>query len=150
MKETQLLLEQNQDASVKTVRIEFDGGTPCNNPQKGFGNGYGSYKINDEPIYRLRFNRPMSNNVAEISVLIHALRTVYQRGNPEFVMLEIHGDSQIALNRCTRGLTAKQRRSVRNPDFGNACDELRTLCTQFAHVHTNWRGRDASVKLFGH
>lgn len=134
---------------MKTIRIEFDGGTPCNIPRLGYGNGYGSYKIEHFPIMRLNFGTPMSANVAEIRTLIHAIELVSEWGNHASTILEIHGDSKIALNRCKKKLTAKQMKKS-SPDFAEACNVLCGLCDLFAIVETHWRGRQASVKLFGH
>lgn len=80
------------------IRIEFDGGTSCNIPRLGYGNGYGSYKIDNEPVYRCFFNRPMSANAAEILTLVHAINTIRSRDFPVGqIRISIYGDSQIAL-----------------------------------------------------
>lgn len=134
---------------LRKIRVEFDGGTPCNNPRIGYGVGYGSYKIDGQPIVRMNHGLPMSANVAEMTTVICALRDVQiQFGND--VHVSIFGDSQIALLRCTKGLTEKRRRSFNNNSFSRSCDTLYSLCQQFSMVSTHWRGRAASVRLFGH
>lgn len=133
------------------VRIEFDGGTPCNIPRLGYGMGYGSYQIcvngHVYSIVRRNFGVPMNANVAEISTLIAAIKSVVKCYNPENTSLEIHGDSKIALNRCSAPLKPKK---TYDSAFAAAVTELQALCAQFASVTTCWRGRQASVKLFGH
>lgn len=132
------------------VVIEFDGGTPCNIPRLGYGEGYGSYQIRSgntrAPIVRRQFGRPMSANVAEISTLIAAIRTVMKTYTPENTALDIYGDSKIALGRCWRPMKA----TAPDGDFKTVANELFGLCGQFAAVKTNWRGRISSVRLFGH
>lgn len=147
------LLHQKDHAALNKVRVEFDGGTPCNIPSKGYGDGYGSYQLccngHVYPIERVNFGRPMSNNVAEISVLIRAIEAVARLHKPEKTILEIHGDSQIALGRVKKQLWPKQREN-KSPDFVEACDRLWALCFAFHEVTTHWRGRERSVKIFGH
>lgn len=135
--------------NITTVRIEFDGGTPCNIPRLGYGLGYGSYRIDSAKIVRLQFYVPMSANVAEIMTLARAIEAVCNYHEPASTRLSIHGDSKIALNRCNSALKAKQKKK-NNEAFSDACHILHTLCQQFAEVETHWRGRAASVKLFGH
>lgn len=140
-------------APSDTVRIEFDGGTSCNIPRLGYGIGYGSYRINDRPIVRVNLERAMSANAAEVWTLVRAIREI---GNLWFLpnhklRVEIHGDSKIALARCHKLPKPGKFKGVqRSGEFLNACGELRRLCDQFAEVTTHWRGRAASVALFGH
>lgn len=141
------------------VRIEFDGGTPCNIPRLGYGYGYGSYQIQNcatgelLPIVRIQFGKPMSANVAEVSTLIRALQEVERLYGKEIV-LEIHGDSQIALNHaaCKRPAGKKGRARLANGAglFQVVARELRELVSGFFYVETKWRGRARSVKVFGH
>lgn len=138
---------------TRTVRIEFDGGTPCNIPRLGYGDGYGSYKIDSEPIYRLNFRIPMSANVAEITTLRRAVESVAQTFGKDGIALEIHGDSQIAL-KWARGATeqgkvAKMSKG-RSDDFAGAVAMLLVSIAGFSAVKAIWRGRAASVVLFGH
>jgi hypothetical protein len=137
----------------RTVRIEFDGGTPCNIPRLGYGDGYGSYKVDSEPIYRLNFRIPMSANVAEITTLRRAVESVAQSFGKEGIALEIHGDSQIALkwarNATESGKRAKMGKGASN-DFAGAVAMLQGALEGFAIVKAIWRGRAASVELFGH
>lgn len=133
---------------IRPVRIEFDGGTPCNIPRLGYGDGYGSYRIDQQEIRRLEFQTPMSANVAEITTLTRAIEEVARTHNPQNTRLDIYGDSQIALNRCRFPVKAKM--AVSNPTFAAACQALHAACAQFAEVETHWRGRAASVELFGH
>jgi ribonuclease HI len=133
------------------IHIEFDGGTPCNIPRLGYGNGYGSFIIVDggtrQPIRRLEFGQPMSANVAEISTLIAALRCVAKNYNPENTFLEIHGDSKIALSRCSKPLKMKR---TYDSMFAEAVTLLQQELKSFAGFETRWRGRAKSVELFGH
>lgn len=139
-------------SELQTIRVEFDGGTPCNIPRLGYGIGYGSYKINGQPIVRVTHGIPMSANVAEIMTLVSALKDVQvQFGNR--VKVKIFGDSQIALNwaagHTPSGKKKKFSKKVNQP-FRDAVDALRLMTTQFSIVTTNWRGRAKSVELFGH
>lgn len=145
MNEQMQLLPQSQ---LRTVRIEFDGGTPCNIPRLGFGIGYGSYKIDSEPIVRIDHGRPMSCNVAEIETLICAISDVTERFEPSCTVLNIHGDSQTALHRCIHPMKPKHRRL--NTCYGQSAQRLWSLCGRFQNVSIHWRGRSVSVKLFGH
>lgn len=136
-----------------TFKIEFDGGTSCNIPRLGFGNGYGSYKINDEPIHRCNFNQPMSANAAEIRTLGYAVKAIVDRGiDPSKAILVLFGDSQIALNwarKCFFNQPAKVSKKA-TPEFIDAICELRLYLTKFLAVHTHWQPRLKSVATFGH
>lgn len=129
------LLQKRDNAAVHKVRIEFDGGTPCNIPARGYGLGYGSYQIRSgehvNRVARVNFDVPMSANVAEISTLIRAIRSVMKSYNPENTSLEIHGDSKIALNRCS---TPLKRKKHYDSNFAAAVTELQSLTCQFASV----------------
>ena len=146
-------LQRNQSNPLKhQVKIEFDGGTPRNIPSRGYGLGYGSYQISSNGqisrIVRRDFGIPMSANVAEISTLIAAIKSARKNYTPSMTILEIHGDSQIALNRCSKPVSDKLR--IKSPDFCAAVDELQLLLSEFKSFTTHWRGRAASVRLFGH
>jgi ribonuclease HI len=135
--------------------IEFDGGTPMNSAKRGFGEGYGSFCVNGGKIIKRQFGIPMSNNVAEVSTLILAIRFVQmslvsQGLDANTAALHIIGDSTIALNRCHKAPKANWKGTPQNPDFIAACSELYQLCRMFHSVKTEWRGREASVRLFGH
>ena len=131
----------------KTVKIVFDGGTPCNVPSRGYGEGYGSFTLNGQRPWRLQFGEPMSANAAEIRTLICAIRVVLLvESNPHNVILEITGDSQIALGRCHKG----RKPPKGSGPFVRACEELLIVCSQFHKVRTKWHKRERSVELFGH
>lgn len=135
------------------IRIEFDGGTSCNIPRLGFGNGYGSYKINDEPIHRCNFNRPMSNNAAEIETLAYAIGAIKDRGHDiKFVSLSIFGDSQIALRWAKKCLCSDALKLPKKttPGFREAICKLRENITGFPIIFTYWQPRLKSVATFGH
>lgn len=153
-KQVELLFEQRVKSGtpVQMVRVEFDGGTPCNIPRLGYGIGYGSYQINDSPIIRIDHKVPMSCNVAEIATLVCALEEVraqYGTG----VGLTIHGDSQNALAWSKKELNKsrlKRMTTDKNPVFMAAVRRLRAAIEPFPFIETHWRGRAASVKLFVH
>lgn len=153
--------EQNREMK-HTIRIQFDGGTPCNVPRLGYGIGYGSYQIDDQPIVRLDHKRPMSANAAEIFTLVIAIQDVINQCSREQgksrrlinqIRLEIEGDSKIAL-KWARGVTDKGAPSKLakggSQEFLNAVQSLRAVLKGFGEVCTTWRGRAASVALFGH
>ncbi len=134
---------------MKTISIEFDGGTSCNIPRLGFGEGYGSYQIGDQPIKRVKFGKGHSCNSAEIRTLISALHDLADQMPPHMVNLEIHGDSQIALKWANPKYMKKPSHKT-TENFRNAIVELRKIAIMFANITTKWRGRDVSVALFGH
>src|SRR6266849_473663 len=79
--------------------IGFDGGTSCNIPSLGYGDGYGSFRIDNGPLRRIAFKRPMSNNAAEIFTMAAAIKIAKENGA---TALKLVGDSQIALNWANR------------------------------------------------
>lgn len=136
---------------MKTVHIRFDGGTPCNVPSKGYGIGYGSYQINDEPIVRVDHGRPMSANTAEVLTLVQALSEI----GGETTAIVVMGDSQVALK--WLDVAAGHRRATKlanvSPEFREA---VQALCAMFSAltsrlaVRAQWTPRAESVALFGH
>ncbi len=126
------------------IRIEFDGGTSCNIPRLGFGNGYGSYKINDEPVHRCFFNLPMSANAAELRTLWYAAKALIDRGiDVATSTLLVVGDSQIAL-----GWAGNPKKTT--PEFKESVALLRECLDKFYRVETVWQPRLKSVATFGH
>jgi len=145
---------------AQKIRIEFDGGTPCNIPRLGYGIGYGSYQIQNcatgeiEPVVRVDHKRPMSANAAEVLTLVRAIQEVVSRFGRE-VELDIHGDSQIAL-KWARGATESGRKiktlkqRAGSDEFLAAVLTLRDLVKGFPTIKATWRGRQRSVEVFGH
>ncbi len=140
------------------ITITFDGGTPCNNPRLGYGDGYGSYQLAMPDgrctLQRVSFMRPMSANAAEIFTLIKAVQEVLSRGyRRELTTLRIVGDSQIALkwaagkNRFGRPAKISENTSQ---EFRNAIQSLRDILAGFECVETTWQPRHKSVAIFGH
>lgn len=125
--------------------IEFDGGTDCNDPKKGYGEGYGSYQIDGGNIVRVKFGKGHSNNSAEIRTLIAALRDLAEDGRLGRVLCR--GDSQIALNWITQKSGPNRKSSE---GFLEAVEMLREEVKRFVKVKGEWRRRNHSVKLFGH
>lgn len=148
-------LFNQQPTEIKhTVRIEFDGGTPCNDPKKGFGIGYGSYALNGGAPIRLSHGIPCSNNAAEVLTLVSALHYVRKTYDPEGVRLIVVGDSQITLNwvRRTSGeLKAKKNKKPSgSPLFRDSIKRLSDALHQFGKIEVRWQPRVKSVKTFGH
>jgi ribonuclease HI len=135
-----------------TYTVQFDGGTSCNIPRLGFGNGYGSYQINDEPIHRCNFNRPMSANAAEMFTLVYAVQALLDRHiDPELTDLIIIGDSQIVLNRVAKAFDNSPVNSKGgSPEFYEATSRLQDIITKFRSVKVEWQARLKSVAVFGH
>lgn len=134
-------------------RIEFDGGTSCNIPRLGFGNGYGSYKINDEPVHRCNFNQPMSANAAEINTLAYAVKAIRDRGiDTSQTSLVIIGDSMITIgwvNYIARKEKRKFSKKATEP-FKDAVAKLYEVLPGFAQISAKWQPRIKSVATFGH
>lgn len=148
---------------LRTVSIEFDGGTPCNIPRLGYGDGYGSCQITGGPVRRCAFNRPMSANAAELWTLARAIADVRTRFEVRTTGLLIRGDSQIALKWAgigagilpvnSKGKTRRKAAKVSeaaSDEFRASIQEVAAFIHGFARVETEWRGREHSVRLFGH
>ena len=137
--------------------IEFDGGTSCNIPAKGYGNGYGSFRITckgDDPessiVERVKLGPGYSCNAAEIGVLAHAitkLHSVISMSNNTGASIHCIGDSQIALGWLTK---KTEPRSATCPKFPESIARLRAAMTGFKSVTGQWRTRTESVRIFGH
>lgn len=133
--------------------IEFDGGTSCNDPAKGFGNGYGSFLLKERPndplpIERRQFGIGHSCNSAEIMTLVSALD--YLATNIPIAKTSrvlCRGDSKIALKWVSCKKIPPEKSS---PKFRESIATLRKIVGQFQCVRTEWRSRDESVRLFGH
>lgn len=139
------------EAVLPTITIRFDGGTPCNIPSKGYGKGYGSYRINEEEIQRLQFNQAMSANTAEIRTVAEAIEYVkLMRGTNHW--LHIIGDSQIALKWVKNAFEKAPMKVSKgsSPLFQDAIKELYVQVDGFANVITEWQPRARMVEVFGH
>ena len=146
-----------RDSSIPTrwdFIIEFDGGTSCNIPSKGFGEGYGSYLIKNNllqkeyGIQRVKFGYGHSCNSAEVRTLVAALRDLLGRcERPKEMNVLVRGDSKIALKWVW---SRKQPTDKSTPLFKEAILLLQQEATKFKFIKTEWRGRNHSVQLFGH
>lgn len=142
----ELLLGNNISYSNSEYLIEFDGGTSCNIPRLGYGKGYGSFQVNGGDIYRVEFGMGHSCNSAEILTLCAALQELkIQCPYAENVLCR--GDSKIALKWIQYGGKPSKNASDM---FIAAINKLRKLVRRFKSVRSQWRGREYSVKLFGH
>lgn len=129
--------------------IEFDGGTTCNIPARGYGRGYGSFQVNDWDIVRVDHGPNHSCNSAEILTLVAALEHLRENSyTSKDLPILVRGDSQIALKwvHCKKNPKLKT-----SPMFRDAIQKLRKQVIQFPRgIYTEWRGRAHSVALFGH
>jgi hypothetical protein len=158
--------------------IEFDGGTSCNIPSKGYGIGYGSYHVfcGDNKIIevsRQEFGSGHSCNSAEITTLSTALSSLVsyireredrlfklqkERYIPDgltvYPSILICGDSTIALKwaRCV----SDPSRNNKNQKFIDSIRSLRNMIESaqdslfIGEIATYWRHRSKSVEMFGH
>lgn len=137
--------------------IEWDAGTSCNIPAKGYGAGYGSFRITmkgDDPessiIERVKLGKGYSCNAAEIDVLAHALSRLGDTLHPDSASIaSVHciGDSQIALGWLTKKGVPYSKTC---PKFPESIARLRAAMTGFKSVTGQWRTRTESVRIFGH
>ena len=136
--------------------IEFDGGTSCNDPAKGYGDGYGTFMVGEKgtvfssanPKFTRRFGIGHSWNSAEIYTLVEALLHLHKElDRPKEASVLCRGDSRIALKwvNCKKHPPEKT-----SPKFRDGIRDLRSIVSEFGCVRTEWRGREHSVKLFGH
>ncbi len=133
----------------RTGRIEFDGGTTCNVPAKGFGTGYGSYKIENAPITRLEFDFPMSNNAAEVLTIFFGIMDAKQKG---FTNLHVIGDSQIALrwvDVAAGNVKASKGSGSGTREFQKAISLLLRAAPGL-RITTEWQPRQHFVDTLGH
>lgn len=130
---------------MTTATIYFDGGTTCNVPRKGLGEGYGSYKINDRPIVRLKFGKGHTNNSGEVATLYAAVVEAKALG---WYSLCIFGDSQVALRACR----ASKNHSRQDEGLGIYKQARRNLQLALTHVSftTEWVPRQQIFNIFGH
>lgn len=130
------------------VIIEFDGGTSCNVPRLGYGDGYGSYRIDREKPIRLRFYEAMSANVAEVRTLVAAIQEA-KRTKPESIL--IIGDSRCALG----WAEAASKNWDRNPSKASSDQFSKAIRLLYKELNgikitTKWWPRKKSVAVFGH
>ncbi len=134
--------------SSPDCRIEFDGGSTCNVPRLGYGEGYGSYQIDDREIVRVSFGIGHSSNSAEIRTITKALEDLYDSDSKAaFKTVLIRGDSKIALKWVNHRGPIK---GTPSPQFVEAISLLRAIAIRFTNLKTEWRSRDVSVEIFGH
>jgi hypothetical protein len=130
------------------VLIEFDGGSACNIPRLGYGEGYGSYKIGRGAVHRARFDN-MSANAAEIRTLATAIAVAKAQGARHLLCV---GDSRIALK--WANIAAGNRRPTKidktSASFKASIALLRDACFGIVSLHTQWQPRAVSVRTFGH
>lgn len=131
--------------------IEFDGGSTCNVPKLGYGDGYGSYQIDQREIVRLQFGKGFSANAAEILTLAASPSRAAAISDPSKLNVLVRGDSKIALKwskanpaRCQIPGPATSK------GFRDAIIRLHKTTIRFHSLHAEWRGREESVRIFGH
>ena len=130
---------------MSPVRILFDGGCEPINPG---GNGHGSFCLLDDPteIHRFNFSQSpeMTNNIAEFRTAIEALRWLAVELEPSQTIVELTGDSMLAIN-CLSG-----RWKTKKPHLKLLRDEFQSLAAQFFAVELVWHRRTLAVELLGH
>jgi ribonuclease HI len=133
---------------IKFARIEFDGGTSCNVPAIGFGNGYGSYQIDNDPIVKLSFECPMSANAAEVLTVFFAICDAKKQGATSLLVV---GDSQIALKWVNVATGQRKPTKIRKTSqgFQQAINFL-LRAARGLDINTQWQPREISVATFGH
>lgn len=155
--------EQSRPIKVKPSKVDFytiecDGGTSCNVPSRGYGFGYGSFLIRgcgiDESIHRVDHGKGHSCNSAEVLTACSALEYLAAHieskgGDPLKACVLIRCDSQITVK-----WAGNNRRAAPSAGssqmFQDALVKLLNLRDKFFEVSSEWRGREVSVKLFGH
>jgi ribonuclease HI len=138
----------DQARESETVRVEFDGGSTCNIPRLGYGQGYGSYRIGDGKVQRLQFQECMSANCAEILTLVAAVEFAKKSGAKKFLIV---GDSQIALK--WANVACGNRKATKTRNTSEGFQRAIVLLYQVARglrIETKWQPREVSFVTFGH
>jgi ribonuclease HI len=138
----------------RTVRVHFDGGTPCNVPPN-YGIGYGSYCFDDGPVVRVDHGIPCSCNAAELLTLSAALEQLALQGDPARTAVHIWGDSKIAIKWTKVAAGEPQRRKAAvskgaSPLFVESIQRLAAAIAPFSQVTAEWKPRAHAVAAFGH
>jgi len=137
------------------IKIFWDGGTSSNTPP--FGNGYGSYRVDngvEGEIIRENFESRMSANVAEIKTAICALKHAQNTIHGDY-KLWLVGDSQIALKWIETAYKRKEAKISNKSTqlFRDTIKELREAFEsnlRIIDLVAEWRPRRYSVEIFGH
>ena len=132
----------------RATRVEFDGGSTCNIPRLGYGKGYGSYKVGDGPVRRVRFEGAMSANCAEVLTLVAAITDARKTGAKKLLLI---GDSQIALK--WADVATGKRKATKIGKTSEGFQRAITSLYQVAcgiRIETRWQPREMSVATFGH
>ena len=132
----------------EVVCVEFDGGSTCNIPRLGYGKGYGSYRVGEGAVRRVRFEGPMSANCAEILTLVAAITEAKRQGKRKLLLV---GDSQIALK--WANVAAGKRRATKIGKTSEGFQRAIVLLYQAARglrIETRWQPREVSINTFGH
>lgn len=140
--------------SQEKLIIIFDGGTTCNIPSKGFGGGYGSFKVGDHEIQRVKFGVGHSANSAEVRTLVEALRYAKEHFDKSILShgIIVYGDSKIALKWLkSPGFFMPTSYKGKEPtqNFVEAVKLLKEA-RKGLNTQVQWQPRKESVKLFGH
>lgn len=126
-------------STPKSIQIEFDGGSTCNNPRLGYGIGYGSYRIDGGAIIRWNEGRKMSANAGEIWTLLMAVQMAgILLGDPAQIDLQIRGDSRIALKWARQAKCPRPHQPKGSHEFQNAILALFETIKPFRSVKTEW------------
>lgn len=135
---------------MKIFTVEADGGNKGNIPRLGYGNGYGSYAIDGGEPIKIEYGVPMSNNVAEISIIHSALEDIFLDFGASHVL--VRSDSQTALSWIKRYNKYKDaiKFPFENVSYCKAAQSLVSMIKKHKSVEQEWRGRAKSVELFGH
>ena len=143
-------------AEALEFHLWFDGGSTCNVPKWGYGEGYGSYTtgLPDklEKVVRVKFGKGHSANSAEIRTMVEGMNAIANAHPDVLLILHIHGDSQIALNRVSGKGPKKMKKKWKPPteNFVEAIRLMEDAKSRFHTIHTHWHPREKSVALFGH
>lgn len=129
------------------IQIIFDGGSIGNG--RADSQAYGSFLvlgvIGKAPV-RLQFPELRTNNEAEMQTAIEALLFAARSmgSAPQFMEVELFGDSQIAVN-CLSG-----RWRVKKQHLRPLRDRFQALARQFKSVTLTWKPRRYAVAALGH
>lgn len=117
-----------------------DGGTPCNDPRKGYGTAYGSYRLfhdGKEVLFETNHYGRGSNNFAEIETAFRALNHCLDVV-PDDQTLFIYSDSEIMLSH----LSALAKQNPRKVSKGTSQEMIQALSRLDKLIYQHWLMRD--------